>query len=494
MLKNISLENFKAFEKLNDLEIKPLTILCGVNSGGKSSIIKSLLLLKQSYENVSAANEATLNGIYTNNGLMKDILYNGKGETFTIKNKFNIKFRGKKYIKNAKQDISTAKELGKITGLNPGKISSFDINVLCCVKQGSVSEIWDTNFIERMEIIITPIGLNGCSVKDEEFKINMQYRSRGKGKYDIDLINFPTISGKKESCKLDGCVCYFSGMRLTNLYYEVGQSENKSVVLNDFLTNIYSIFRIISDQYNGIKYLGPLRENPRRQYAINSDCYTTNSTGIDTPFILAKEKGKRVIAELYPPEDEFDFSKKYTPNEKSLFELVQMWMRYFEAGNISIENRYDSLQVKIKSNNIADVGFGISQILPVIVHGLAMDFEQTLILEQPELHLHPRMQMRMSDFLLSLSETNHCVIVETHSDHIINRLVRRALESGDNSIVNNIAIYFVNNTENGSTVENIKIDMVRGITDCPKEFFSQFASETSYIIKAGINNMGKEEL
>lgn len=51
MLREISLEKFKAFDTLEELSIKPLTILCGVNSGGKSSIIKSLLLLKQSYEN-----------------------------------------------------------------------------------------------------------------------------------------------------------------------------------------------------------------------------------------------------------------------------------------------------------------------------------------------------------------------------------------------------------------------------------------------------------
>lgn len=51
MLKKIRLSQFKSFELLDNLEIKPLTILCGVNSGGKSSTIKSLLLLKQSYEN-----------------------------------------------------------------------------------------------------------------------------------------------------------------------------------------------------------------------------------------------------------------------------------------------------------------------------------------------------------------------------------------------------------------------------------------------------------
>ena len=63
MLREISLEKFKAFDTLEELSIKPLTILCGVNSGGKSSIIKSLLLLKQSYENTFSTNDFSGKGI-----------------------------------------------------------------------------------------------------------------------------------------------------------------------------------------------------------------------------------------------------------------------------------------------------------------------------------------------------------------------------------------------------------------------------------------------
>jgi len=164
-------------------------------------------------------------------------------------------------------------------------------------------------------------------------------------------------------------------------------------------------------------------------------------------------------------------------------------MTYFDLGDLEIKNQQDSLQINIKNSNIADVGFGISQTLPVIVHGLSMDYEQALILEQPEIHLHPRMQMRMSDFLLTLSQTNRCVIVETHSDHIINRIVRRVLEAKDKALLRNIAIYFVENTIDGSKIHEITIDRVRGISESPSEFFTQFASETSYIVKAGINNI-----
>lgn len=487
MIKSISLEKFKAFSSLEDLEIRPLTVLCGVNSGGKSSILKSILLLKQSYENPSLTNEATLNGPYTTNGLMKDILYAGQGDTFTIKNTFNVRYNGKKFVKNSKQDISTAKELGKITGLSPRNICLFNIEVECAIQKGYGNDLWDTNFIKKYSICVTPIAVNGSPSIHDSFEMVMTYRHRKRGKYDIALVNFPTTSGEKVNYCLENCVCYFSGMRLTNLYYD--STARQCIELSDFLTNIYSISRIVADQYNGIKYLGPLRENPRRQYAIGNEYFRTNSTGADIPFVLAKNLGKTTIPELYPPATENNFEAKRLPEQKSLSELVQCWLDYFELGKLEIKNLQESLQINIKDCNIADVGFGISQILPVIVQGLSMDYEQTLILEQPEIHLHPRMQMRMSDFLLTISQTNHCAIVETHSDHIINRLVRRALEAPNEDLLNNIAIYFVENSMEGSLIHEIKIDRIRGISECPQEFFTQFASETSYIVKAGINNL-----
>ena len=74
--------------------------------------------------------------------------------------------------------------------------------------------------------------------------------------------------------------------------------------------------------------------------------------------------------------------------------------------------------------------------------------------------------------MITLAATNHNLIVETHSDHIINRIVRRALECKDNSLIDNIAIYFVDNVNGKSTIEEIVIDRVAGITKCPEAFLA----------------------
>ena len=72
-----------------------------------------------------------------------------------------------------------------------------------------------------------------------------------------------------------------------------------------------------------------------------------------------------------------------------------------------------------KAVTIADVGFGVSQLLPILVLGLRSDESAILMLEQPEIHLHPKSQANLADFLLTLIEQGKRVIVETHSDHFM---------------------------------------------------------------------------
>ena len=109
--------------------------------------------------------------------------------------------------------------------------------------------------------------------------------------------------------------------------------------------------------------------------------------------------------------------------------IFKSWLKYFELGNIWLDKKQQEIiKIKINNSNVIDVGFGVSQVLPMLVEGIYMPPEQTLILEQPEIHLHPKMQMRIADFLLSLAMQNKQIIVETHSDHFINRLVRRCME------------------------------------------------------------------
>jgi predicted ATPase len=136
--------------------------------------------------------------------------------------------------------------------------------------------------------------------------------------------------------------------------------------------------------------------------------------------------------------------------------------------------------------NIADVGFGVSQIFPILLEGLRMPRGSTLLLEQPEIHLHPNLQMQMADYFISLALSGKRVIVETHSDHIINRLVRRIVEDVNLNLKDQIAIYFIRPNVDGAVFEEIKIDDKRGIINWPEDFFDQTALEQEKILQAGL--------
>ena len=122
MLKSISLENYKCFRDETTIDIAPLTVLCGVNSSGKSSILKSLLMLKQSYENESTSHSLLLSGEYVDNGSFDDVVYHEnkdaipKDATFKTTTTFLIRDTSNEHGKNLikRQDVVSFKELKRV--------------------------------------------------------------------------------------------------------------------------------------------------------------------------------------------------------------------------------------------------------------------------------------------------------------------------------------------------------------------------------------------
>ena len=128
---------------------------------------------------------------------------------------------------------------------------------------------------------------------------------------------------------------------------------------------------------------------------------------------------------------------------------------------------------------------GARYVFPILTAGTQLQSEQTLIVENPEIFLHPKNQMELADFFFSLVSKNRQVIIETHSDHIINRVLRRVLECETESLLNATTIYFLEQ----SSIKEIEMDRVQGISKCPEDFFRQFALETNQIFNTGLDNI-----
>ena len=482
MLISSSLANFKSFKSLPRLAIRPLTILCGANSSGKSSVIKSMLTLKQSFANTSNRDALILNGELTNNGFFEDVAFQRETNDFTIANTFIIQnpFGEKKgKIKLKTVNVQTYKALRKIF-LDTNKYpEAFQIELSTSYKCNTESKLGKSPVLKKYALTVTMI------LEKEKITSHFEMERIDSTNFSFGWDNFPNVQHKFVSGKVSQCVAYFYGLQLGNVYIHAHHLPKDTIITN-ILPNVYSLSKLAADQYRSISFLGPLRQAPARAYTYTNETLSIGTMGENTPFILAQNKNVNCIL----PDTE-NAGVCYRTKSTTLLDATQQWLSYMKVEKIDIDQHSEMVKIRIGNSNISDVGFGISQVLPVIVEGLSMLPEHTLILEQPEIHLHPYMQMCLADFLISLIRAGKQVIVETHSDHIVNRIIRRIMEENCTFLLDNTAIYYVENKDGESTTIPILIDKVHGIAECPADFFTQYSSEVDLIVQTGFENIRK---
>lgn len=126
----------------------------------------------------------------------------------------------------------------------------------------------------------------------------------------------------------------------------------------------------------------------------------------------------------------------------------------------------------------ANVGYGISYAFPILVAGLCSTNSQSLVVDSPEAHLHPRGQSRIGGFLAQMASTDAQILVETHSDHVLNG-IRIALREGiiDPSLV---TIYFFTSRSDEPVIQ-LSVDRNGSVKDWPEGFFDQIENDLSQL-------------
>ena len=483
MLENISLKNFKSFRDLPELNIRPLTILCGANSSGKSTLLKSALTLKQSYTSSSTYDTLILNGELANNGFFEDVTFQGVADEFSLSHTFFLQnpFDENRKMKIKTANIQTYKAFRKIFLDTKDYPDSFEIKTSSTFKSNKGNNLGKTPIIQKYSLEITM----RTSGHETISKIIMERKDETN--FALEWDNIPDTQHTFVSGKVSQCVAYFYGLQLGNVYIYVRNLPKDTIIAN-ILPNIYTLCKLAADQYQRISFLGPLRQAPARAYTYTNETLSIGTMGEYTPFILAQNKNKNIKAVL---PGIINGKLTLQASNTTLLNATQKWLSYMNIDRINIDQHSELVKLKVGNSNIADVGFGVSQVLPIIIEGLSILPEQTLILEQPEIHLHPNMQMCLADFLISLVKSGKQVIVETHSDHIINRLIRRMMEEEDTYLLDNSSIYYVAKNSDESSVVPIIIDKVHGIAKCPEDFFTQYSSEVDLIVRTGFDNIRK---
>lgn len=500
MLKSISLENYKCFKNSGEIAIAPLTVLCGVNSSGKSSILKSLLMLKQTAESNSTDGSIIFSGNLVDCGTFDDVIcdsQNTSNEYFTIRNRFELNNHKLKttgiFIK--RQDAKEFNELRRMYSEVAGLITKFVFDVEIVIKSHDLgvnefSKYISNNIIKKYTISISAYNK---TKKIELCSGNIKFEDR-ENKHITNtphFLSWTNIPGFAQATKhFDDykCLCSFNGLFISNVFDYKMTNGVKSII-----PNILSIFRIVSNQYKGIYHIAPLRNIPERTYLIQGNVNSVGLNGENAPILLAKLKNQQVITDMYCPYSNTLDIDEHGYVMSDYHTIIQQWLDYFEMAELDVSGGNNgTVTLKLGKHNIADIGFGMSQILPIITQGIFMDKEQTLLIEQPEIHLHPKMELQMADFLIHLAKTGRNIIIETHSDYIKDRIIRRILEDDTRTLHEIISINFIEHKDDEiscdvySTVTPIIIKDDEGIKTHPNEFFDQGADEQLKILRAGV--------
>ena len=217
--------------------------------------------------------------------------------------------------------------------------------------------------------------------------------------------------------------------------------------------------------FSRILYLGPLREHPRHRYTWEGD----------HPKSIGQE-GEKAISALLSGR-----IRRLPIDEQILSWLQRLELIHsYDLHPVSDTSRdYEFLVKKYKGGpevRLTDVGFGVSQVLPVLILCYYAPEDSILILEQPEAHLHPKVQTELADVLIDVVKNRNVqIILESHSEHLILRLMRRIAE--EQISADDTALYFCQINDSTSEIQRLNMDEYGNIRNWPQDFFGDATGE-----------------
>lgn len=410
----IRLQNFRLFRDTGWITLDPLTCVVGRNSSGKSSFVFALLLLKQSIEKRifgSVLSPLSLSGDYCDLGQFRDLAHDHDA-TCAVTYSFRIPV--------SMIDNYLGKKPGPLVELAPSEP----------IFSGWME--YEARDLDKIRDRVIEISL--AFSEDEPFGPSLSSCEIGVG--GLGKVKFlRTISGERKphwrtytrgNPGMKGVALeqrsprffpqlVFRGRSRRHLGYRLERRASQLFRAGHFC------FEFLEDLLRGSEMIGPFRQPPERRYTFGG--FGTSKTGPS-----GEQAIDLLIMEL--------LIKRGAA--KPLINAVGYWLKAMKlASSLKVGDaakRVNLFEVDLRLtggrqlNNLVDVGFGISQVLPVLVQGLLMRRGGIYIVQEPEIHLHPDAQAGLADFFIYLTCQGVNCIVETHSEYLLLRLRRRLAE------------------------------------------------------------------
>lgn len=462
MIKRFSLQKFKAWETTGDIRFAPITVFFGPNSSGKTSLMQSLLLLKQTVDSPDRQNVLHLGDQKTlvDLGTLSDILHAHDTkthlsidiewtlpETLTVRNVLNrARYKGDRLEFHA--------EIGAPPPAERPVLERFDYSL----KQGQSVQC---TFSLQLEADNGKRKNTVYRLSSPEYDLK---RTKGRG--------WPLPQPDKFYGFPDEAVAY---------YQNTGFLPDFSLELERLFSRLY--------------YVGPLRGYPRRSYIWSGEIPA--HVGI---------QGERAIESLLAARQR-QFNRGPGTWYKPFEEVIARWMQdmglieSFDVERIA-PNRKE-YEVTVRSGRqmprvrLTDVGFGLSQVLPVIVECFYVPAHSIVIFEQPEIHLHPCVQADLADLFIETVQAREYLvgdryvqlIVESHSEHFLRRLQRRIAE--EKIQPENVAMYFCSTEKERAVIKELEVDEYGNISNWPENFFGDEMGDLVAMTEAAMQRQQK---
>ncbi len=484
MIRSLEVHNFKPFGVAQTPELAPITLIYGPNSSGKSSLIQALLLLQQSIGRSGGEDFSLIpRGDLIDLGSFRSLLFSHDlQKALTIGVTFDgrlmpreirpTRFRfpplavrsarmvfrsedaaagsGSPILSDVVMELSGESDfriaLKRMISVPDEDVDEIIPNALFEWADESSVESLSAYFVERAERRPLP-GIRPHLEREQVKQFLADACMAGGGLLPSRLIP------KKASARSEE---FWSYQRY------LGGAASPMEGVNSELTELIK----------NIQYLGPLREAPERHYLISGrNESTVGRAGQFTSQVIHRRAAPltRLINQWFGK-----FEIPYTLKTKLLADDVM--------GELVTMTLTDSRSLVDVAPS--DVGFGIGQLLPIVVQGL-ISVGQVICVEQPEIHLHPRLQAHLADFLIATTRlsadrsaarsrpTGNQWIVETHSEALILRLQRRIREGKLEP--NAVSVLYVQPAgRNGAAISRLRMDSSGEFVDeWPDGFFEE---------------------
>lgn len=409
-------QGFRGFRDTGLVELHPVTILLGANNTGKTSFLAPLLALKQTLNSKDFAQAIKVKGELIDVGHYREFSHNHECEDVVLTLVFH----------SHTDDKSKRAQIGRQPGAVDLTFSHDSNGQEIRLKRFQVRDLIGRPILRRT------LRKNGYTL---EYLDSRQPRSVSKATRKA------IRSAKPNHFLFDTSPVFRAMVGAGEGAKEAPQADfNVRSEAMRYMVIVQEVAGSVRGLLDGISYIGPLRRAPRRSYELMGEMPRHVGTdGAQAPELLFRKRRDPLTAQVNEWVKRFGLGSSFGLNEltNDIFEVVLR-------------------RQKEKSINIADTGFGVSQLLPILVQIAKSSKGDTIIIEQPEIHLNPKQQTMLGELFVDAAQDGKRIVVETHSEHLV-LSVRRLVAAGKLKS-SDLGIYYVSREGNESRLRKIPVN------------------------------------